>query len=419
MMRFHVLACDYDGTLATDGRVDAATVAALERLRGSGRRLVMVTGRRLVELLEIFPAPELFDWMVVENGAVAYEPSTGSEKLLAEPPPREFVATLTERGVVPIAVGHTVVATWEPHETAVLQTIRDLGLGMQIVMNKGAVMVLPNDVSKATGLQFALKQLGYSPRNAAAAGDAENDHPLLQCCECGAAVANAVSALKSRADVVLERDHGAGVVDLINEMLRDDLATWMKDRERRRLTLTSASANEPLVVPTAGTNLIIDSAQSESLDALVLQVMEQLSAEGYQWCAFSVAPLAPPPSVSELGANHAPSVQELEQALANPQQSVIVNCSHVSAFEKSPFLAAAAERIANVRAAKGRPHWVLWLGLRDALKNAGLAIDGMEASTLIADVIDQNTSTDDPPPQLDGDKVHTARTNTIRIRLHP
>ncbi len=419
MRRFHVLACDYDGTLATDGRVDAPTLAGLERLRSSGRRLVMVTGRRLVELLEIFPSPKLFDWMVVENGAVAYEPATGAEKLLAEPPPREFVATLTERGVAPIAVGHTVVATWEPHETAVLQTIRDLGLGMQIVMNKGAVMVLPNDVSKATGLQFALKQLGYSPRNAAAVGDAENDHPLLQCCECGAAVANAVSALKSRADVVLERDHGAGVVDLMNEMLSDDLAQWMKDRERRRLTLTRASDKEPLVVPTAGTNLIIDSALDEPLDAFVGQVMEQLSAEGYQWCAFSAAPLAPPPSVIELGANHAPSVQELEQALASPRQSVIVNCSHLSAFEKSPFLAAAAERIANVRAAKGRPHWVLWLGLRTALKSAGLALDGMEASTLIADVIDNDTPTDDPQPQQDGGNMQSAHTNTIRITLHP
>ena len=46
-MHYLALASDYDGTLATDGRVDNATIAALERLRDSGRRLLLVTGREL------------------------------------------------------------------------------------------------------------------------------------------------------------------------------------------------------------------------------------------------------------------------------------------------------------------------------------------------------------------------------------
>ena len=37
------LATDYDGTLAHHGRVDAQSVAALERLKASGRKLLMVT----------------------------------------------------------------------------------------------------------------------------------------------------------------------------------------------------------------------------------------------------------------------------------------------------------------------------------------------------------------------------------------
>jgi hydroxymethylpyrimidine pyrophosphatase-like HAD family hydrolase len=38
------LATDYDGTLASQGMVDAATLAALERFKATGRRLILVTG---------------------------------------------------------------------------------------------------------------------------------------------------------------------------------------------------------------------------------------------------------------------------------------------------------------------------------------------------------------------------------------
>jgi HAD superfamily hydrolase (TIGR01484 family) len=47
------VATDYDGTLAHHGRVDAATIAALQRLKASGRKLVMVTGRELPDLKRI------------------------------------------------------------------------------------------------------------------------------------------------------------------------------------------------------------------------------------------------------------------------------------------------------------------------------------------------------------------------------
>ena len=49
--------------------------------------------------------------------------------------------------------GRCIVATWEPHERHVLETIRDLGLELQVIFNKGAVMVLPSGINKATGLR--------------------------------------------------------------------------------------------------------------------------------------------------------------------------------------------------------------------------------------------------------------------------
>src|SRR4051794_13461225 len=202
MMRHHVLATDYDGTLATHGQVDPATLEALKRLRETGRKLVMVTGRELDELLEVFPHAELFDRIVAENGALLYRPEGREEKPLAERPPDEFVAKLKERGVGPISVGRVIVATWEPHEATVLRTIRELGLELHVIFNKGAVMILPSGVNKATGLAVALDELGFSPHNAVAVGDAENDHAFLESCEVAVAVANALPSLKDRADLV-------------------------------------------------------------------------------------------------------------------------------------------------------------------------------------------------------------------------
>ncbi len=184
----------------------------------------MVTGRELNELLGVFPHAALFDRIIAENGALLYEPATRRERLLANPPPAEFVQRLKERGVSPIAVGRVIVATWEPFETTVLDEIREQGLELHVIFNKGAVMILPSGVNKATGLAAALDELEISHRNAVAIGDAENDHTFLEASGCGVAVANALSALKERADLVTEATHGAGVAELIDRLIRDDLA---------------------------------------------------------------------------------------------------------------------------------------------------------------------------------------------------
>jgi hydroxymethylpyrimidine pyrophosphatase-like HAD family hydrolase len=46
-MRYRTLVADHDGTLAANDRISEETATALERVRASGRRAIMVTGRRL------------------------------------------------------------------------------------------------------------------------------------------------------------------------------------------------------------------------------------------------------------------------------------------------------------------------------------------------------------------------------------
>lgn len=67
-MYFHALATDYDGTLAHYGAVDASTIQALHRIRETGRRVVLVTGREMAELRHVMPELCLFDRIVAENG---------------------------------------------------------------------------------------------------------------------------------------------------------------------------------------------------------------------------------------------------------------------------------------------------------------------------------------------------------------
>jgi HAD superfamily hydrolase (TIGR01484 family) len=230
-MQFMLLATDYDGTLATDGKVDSSAIATLERLRTSGRKIVLATGRRLPDLSKTFPRLELFDRVIVENGGILYEPQTRKEKLLCEPPNRAFVSLLKEKKV-PFSEGRTIIATWQPYDEAVLSAIRELDLDLQVLFNKGAVMVLPSGVNKGTGLNTAIRELGISLRNVVGVGDAENDLPVLRICACSVAVANALSSVKEESDVVLDKPRGEGVVDLIEKLLSNDLAVFDEKPQR-------------------------------------------------------------------------------------------------------------------------------------------------------------------------------------------
>ncbi|HEX7360106.1 MAG TPA: HAD-IIB family hydrolase [Bryobacteraceae bacterium] len=213
------LACDYDGTIAHRGVVDAATVRALERLRDSGRRLFLVTGRLLQEIERLFPRWSLFDCIVAENGPVLFDTRTKKKTLLSSGHPDHLVDELRKRGVKDITVGEVIVAVWREHEPEVVDAIRDARLDLQLIYNKDSVMMLPPGVDKMMGLKAALVGFALSPDRVIAVGDGENDEPLLAGCGCGIAVANAIPELKAKADFVTAGERGEGVVELVQRAL--------------------------------------------------------------------------------------------------------------------------------------------------------------------------------------------------------
>lgn len=214
MSKLSLLAFDYDGTIATDGTVCPPTLQALKAITVTGRRLVLVTGRELPELIEIFPQLPLFASVVAENGAVVYEPATGDLEVLGEPPPDEFLRILKERGIEPLSCGKAIIATRSSHADLLRGLIRSMNLSHQVILNKDSAMVLPQGVNKGSGLLRVLHKLGVSEKDVIGVGDGENDTDLFQVSAFRVAVANAVPELKEMADWVTPAEAGSGVEQL-------------------------------------------------------------------------------------------------------------------------------------------------------------------------------------------------------------
>jgi hydroxymethylpyrimidine pyrophosphatase-like HAD family hydrolase/GTPase SAR1 family protein len=359
-MRYQALATDYDGTLARHGRVSERTIASLEALLATGRRLIMVTGRVLPELLSIFPHIELFEWVVAENGGLLYQPSTKSQKALAEPPPPQFLDALRQQNVAPMSVGTVIVATWEPHEPVVLETIRKLGLEWQVVFNKGAVMALPAGVNKASGLTAALKEMALSPHNVVAVGDAENDHAFLRCCEFSVAVANALPAVKETADMATAADHGDGVSELIAAILEDDLASYEHKLARRRLVLGESKDGEVLI-PSYGSCVLVCGPSASGKSTLTTRLVESLDEQGYQFCLFD-----PEGDYENFagavcfgGPDASPAASEVMQLLGDPQSNAIINLTGLKIPDRPLLFLELLGPMLQMRTRSGRPHWLI------------------------------------------------------------
>lgn len=282
-MRYLALACDYDGTLARGGRVTDSTIAALKNLLASGRKLVLVTGRELEDLLRVFPRCDLFEWVVAENGCLLYRPATQEQLPLYEPTPSKFIEALQARGV-PLAVGKVICATWVPHEGAVLEAIRECGLELQVIFNKGAVMILPAGHNKASGLAAALDKMGLSPHNVAGIGDAENDHAFLELCACAVAVANGLPIVKEKADFVTQGKDGEGVAELAGEMVASDLVKREELLTRHHLLLAIKEDGAELRIPALRANLLLAGPSGGGKSTIVGGLLERLAESHYQFC---------------------------------------------------------------------------------------------------------------------------------------
>ncbi len=360
-MRYLALATDYDGVIATDGQASGAALSAIRRLRRSGRRVILVTGRRLDDLLESCPDLSIFDYVVAENGATIYDPRAREETLLATPPPIEFITRLRELGVEPLDVGRVIVATWLPHQHAVLQAIQELGLEFHIVFNRTAVMVLPAGVTKATGMEVALRRLGLSAHEVVGVGDSENDFSLLERSECAATVANAVPSIRNSVDYAAKSENGDGLAELIDELIADDLSC-MRGRIAKHLTPIGRRADGTLVsVSPYGTNILIAGPSGSGKSTVAAGFVERLMAQSYQLCIIDPeGDYGTLPDVLTLGNHlHAVSVNEALAILEDPRITLNVNLLGIPLADRPEFFGQLLPSLQAMRIRTGRPHWIV------------------------------------------------------------
>lgn len=357
-MYFLALASDYDGTLAHDSTVTDETLDAVRRIKESGRRFLLVTGRELPDLKRVFPRIDICDMVVAENGALLYIPQTEEERPIAPPPPAGFVERLEQKGVGPISVGHSIVATWHPHEATVLDAIHEMGLELEIIFNKGAVMVLPTGINKATGLAAALEAMGLSHHNVAGIGDAENDHAFLRACGLSVAVDNALPAVKDTADLVTARARGQGVEDLIERLLEDEGTLGPGPRHRIQFGTTTDGA--PVEIGPRDVTLIAGSS-GIGKSTLATAFTEKFAERGFQFVVFD-----PEGDYEDLenaltlgDAGSPPSKAELFEVLGKPGTNVVVNTLALKLEERPGFFADLQPELAALRAQTGRPHWLI------------------------------------------------------------
>jgi len=359
-MRYHCFITDYDGTLASDDRVTPEALQALKDLKATGRKLVLVTGRQLEELETVFPEYAIFDRIVAENGAVIYCPLTQTLQLLGVPPPKVFMDYLKEQAV-PFSTGHVIIAGWEPNQQVFLHAIQVAGLEYQLIFNKGAVMVLPPGINKATGLHQALKELQISEHNAVAIGDAENDNAMLLSTECAVAVQNALPQVSQLADWTTDKPSGDGVIELIRRLIEDDLSQIDPCLSRHYLPLGKEMNGSLFRVCPYGERILLAGTSGFGKTTLAAAFIEKLIAKSYQFCLVDPeGDYQELPGVLTIGDGaHPPLISEVTGLLAKADENVAVCILAIPLDDRPAYFDKLARAIAGLRRNTGHPHFMI------------------------------------------------------------
>ncbi len=360
-MKFGVLALDYDGTIARDGVLDPEVKAAIVAARARGIVVVIVTGRILSDLKQAAGDLGFVDAVVAENGAVLAFPS-GQTWLIGHPPSQPFLDELRRQGIE-FKMGQSIVEAAADSAPQILDVIRSLELPLVLLFNRSRLMILPQTISKGTGLREALNVLRLSVHNAIAIGDAENDHDLLAACEIAVAVGWGSAALQKEADEILQGDGPSAVAEYIQRAAQE-MKLPRGQFARHRTLVGTAEDGRPIAPAVDGRNfLVVGDPQSGKSWASGL-ACEQMILQGYCLCVIDpegdYGTLESLPGVVVLGGtDQPPEIPDVARALRHFDLSVVVDLSRILYEDKVRYLKTLLPMLAELRRATGLPHRIV------------------------------------------------------------
>ncbi|MGE3510778.1 MAG: HAD hydrolase family protein [Vicinamibacterales bacterium] len=361
-MKLSVLAIDYDGTIARNDALEPSVRDAIAYARAQDVTVMLVTGRILDDLRRVAGDLHFVDGVIAENGAVIEFPDSGYSTAMGPPPAPELLEALKNEGIRH-DVGRVVVEADAADASRILAIIRRLEAPLVPLFNRGRVMILPQAISKATGLRQALTFLRLSPHNGVAIGDAENDHQLLQACEVGVAVGWGSDALKRAADYVLPGGGPAAVAPYIRDLARSRLVPAAV-KTRRQLLLGYTDEGEALALAVRGRSVLIAGDTKSGKSWVTGLLCEQLILYGYCLCILDpegdYVSLEALPGVTVFGgADPLPRPRDLLRALRHPDTSVVIDLSHASHDDKLEYLRTVLPALATLRRHTGLPHRIV------------------------------------------------------------
>jgi hydroxymethylpyrimidine pyrophosphatase-like HAD family hydrolase len=361
-MKFGVLTLDYDGTIARDSKTHATIAEAIRDARRQGIILVLVTGRILSDLRRVLNGQDLFDVIVAENGAVI-EYSNGRIRKLGGPPPREFLDELAQLKVG-FDLGDCVVEADAAAAPKILGAIRKLQLPLMLTFNQSRVMVLPQGITKATGLRETLKTLRLSLHNCIGIGDAENDYALLDSCEIGVAVRWGSSSLRKVADEVLEGSWPEAIADYIRRVVGQRNLPPPNRVDSRRILLGHTGKHELIETVIRGRNVLVAGDPRSGKSWIAGLICEQLILHEYCLCVLDpegdYATLESLPNVVVFGGDDSPPRwRDVERMVRYPDISMVIDLSRLDHDKKAAYVAELLPKLASLRRRSGLPHWIV------------------------------------------------------------
>lgn len=359
-MKFCVLALDYDGTIAEHGRPDPGVMAALREARAKGIVLVLVTGRILEDLRRVAGDLEVFEAIVAENGAVLAFPNR-RDRLLGRPPPPALLEDLCTRGVE-FTIGDCVLEADASFAIPILRAVRQLELPLVLAFNRSRLMLLPQGISKATGLREALKTLRLSLHNCVAIGDAENDFQLLEAAEMGVAAGWGSASLRAIADDVVPGDGPPALAGYIREIITNIRVP--PRLPRHHVQLGHMAGDRPLQIPVSGRMILVAGDPRSGKSWVTGLFCEQLILQGYCLCIIDpegdYGSLESLPGVVKFGGDDTPPrLGDVARALQYPDVSVVIDLSHVAHAGKISYIRELLPAVAELRRKSGQPHWIV------------------------------------------------------------